>query len=92
MDDLEIVRSFNYRIKIPTLSYSEVSNVLSHYLDKENDIFTKIVSLYKGKNVFTPIKTFLMSIDETLQEDNGSISIETFSRVFNSKYLIQEDF
>ncbi len=92
MDDLELVRSFNYRIKVPTLSYNEVSNVLSHYLEKENEIFNKIVDLYKAKNVFTPIKTLLMSIDETQQEDNGSLSIETFSRVFNSKYLIHEDF
>ena len=92
MDDLELIKCFNYKMKIPSLDYMETSRILGYFIDKESEQCTKIAQLFKEKNVFTPIKTLLMAIDETRQENNGDVSYETFERVFSSKYLSYDDY
>lgn len=89
MDDLEIVKSFNYKIRVPMLSSTEALKIVSHYINSESGDYKKIHDFSKEKNLMIPIKTLLMSIDETQQEENGDVTYETFSKVLSMK--IKED-
>ena len=87
LDDLELVKVFNYRMKVPCLNHLEIKKILNNYEENENKDTQNIVDLFDNNNVITPLKKLLMSIDETQQESNGEINFETFNKIFKTKYM-----
>lgn len=91
LDDLELVKVFNYKLKVPNLNYEEIKNVFKSYTtESDTSSSDQIVELFRKNKMNTPIKSLLMSIDETQQENNGELNYSTFERIFNARYVNQE--
>lgn len=86
LDDFELCGVFNHKLRIPNLNYSEVKAVAENYPEKiDSDVIDKISNLYKESEKYTPIKEFLMTIDESFQIKGKGFTFEDYKEIYDLK-------